>query len=175
MARGKHLVQIVDDDPTSQRVLRVMLEADGLRVVISDTCVDGEREAASRPPDATIVSMGGPDRSYIGLIQAIRTWSLTPILILSARRAEARRLAAFDAGADDYILKPFSGPELLARVRAALRFHARGGWLPTGVLEWDNISIDLGRRIVRQRDGHELDLTRLEYRVSRRWHGDATG
>jgi two-component system KDP operon response regulator KdpE len=164
MMSRKHLVQIVDDDHASQRVLRVLLEADGFRVVTSDTCMGGEREAASRPPDAMIVSMGVPDRHDIGLIKAIRTWSLTPILVLSARRAEARRLAAFDAGADDYILKPFSPPELLARVRAALRFHARGG-LPTGVLELDNLSIDLGRRIVRQRDGHELELTRLEYRV----------
>jgi two-component system KDP operon response regulator KdpE len=104
-------------------------------------------------------------RYGIGLIKAIRTWSSTPILVLSAGRAEARRLAAFDAGADDYILKPFSAPELLARVRAALRFHARGGCLPTGVLELNNLSIDLGRRIVRRRDGQDLDLTRLEYRV----------
>jgi two-component system, OmpR family, KDP operon response regulator KdpE len=165
MMSRNHLVLIVDDDHASQRVLRVMLEADGFRVVTSATCMGGEREAASRPPDAMIVSMGVPDRNGIGLIKAIRTWSLTPILVLSARSAESRRLAAFDAGADDYILKPFSAPELLARVRAALRFHARGGWLPTGVLELDNLSIDLGRRIVRQRDGHELDLTRLEYRV----------
>jgi two-component system, OmpR family, KDP operon response regulator KdpE len=165
MTRRKHLVQIVDDDRVSQRVLRVVLEADGFRVVTSDTCMGGERQAASRPPDAMIVSMGVPDRYGLGLIKAIRTWSSVPILVLSARRAEVRQLAAFDAGADDYILTPFSAPDLLARVRAALRFHARGGWLPTGVLELDDLSIDLGRRIVRQRDGHEVDLTRLEYRV----------
>jgi two-component system KDP operon response regulator KdpE len=164
MTLRKHLVQIVDDDHASQRALRGMLEANDFRVVTSDTCMVGEREAASRPPDAMIVSMGVPDRNGNCLIRAIRTWSPAPILVLSAHRAKARRLAAFDAGADDYILKPFSAPELLARVRAALRFHARGG-LPTGVLELDNLSIDLGRRIVRQRDGHGLELTRLEYRI----------
>jgi len=98
MTRRNHLVQIVDDDHASQRVLRVMLEADGFRVMTSDTCMGGEREATSRPPDAMIVSMGVPDRYGIGLIKAIRTWSLTPILVLSGRRAEARLLAAFDAG-----------------------------------------------------------------------------
>ncbi len=141
-----------------------MLEADGFRIVTSDTSTGGEL-AASRPPDAMILRMGVPDRYGIGLIKAIRRWSAAPILVVSARRSEAHQLAAFDAGADDYILTSFSAPELLARVRAALRFHARGGWLPTGVLELDNLSIDLSRRIVRQRDGRELELTRLEYRV----------
>jgi two-component system KDP operon response regulator KdpE len=164
MTQRKHLVQVVDDDRASQRGLRVMLEADGFRIVTSDTSTGGEL-AASRPPDAMILRMGVPDRYGIGLIKAIRRWSAAPILVVSARRSEAHQLAAFDAGADDYILTSFSAPELLARVRAALRFHARGGWLPTGVLELDNLSIDLSRRIVRQRDGRELELTRLEYRV----------
>jgi two-component system KDP operon response regulator KdpE len=164
MTQRKHLVQVVDDDRASQRGVRVMLEADGFRIVTSDTSTGGEL-AASRPPDAMILRMGVPDRYGIGLIKAIRRWSAAPILVVSARRSEAHQLAAFDAGADDYILTSFSAPELLARVRAALRFHARGGWLPTGVLELDNLSIDLSRRIVRQRDGRELELTRLEYRV----------
>jgi two-component system KDP operon response regulator KdpE len=88
-----------------------------------------------------------------------------PVLALSTGGAEARRLAAFDAGADDYIVTPFSSPELLARLRAALRFHARGGWLPTGVLELNSVSIDLGRRIVHQGNRRGQQLTRLEYRV----------
>lgn len=108
MTLRKHLVQIVDDDHASQRALRGMLEANDFRVVTSDTCMVGEREAASRPPDAMIVSMGVPDRNGNCLIRAIRTWSPAPILVLSAHRAKARRLAAFDAGADDYILTPSS-------------------------------------------------------------------
>jgi DNA-binding response OmpR family regulator len=107
MALRNHLVQVVDDDPGSQRRLRVVLEADGFSVVASDTCGGGELEATSRPPDL----------------------------------------------------------ELIARVRAALRFHARGAWLPTGVLELDDLSNDLGRRIVRQGDRCGQPLTRLEYRV----------
>jgi two-component system KDP operon response regulator KdpE len=165
MALRKHLVQIVDDDPASRRAVRATLEAGGFRVVTFDTFMGGERAAASRPPDAMIVSMEVTDREAIDLIRAIRRWSRTPILALSSRRAEARRLAAFDAGADDYILKPFSVRDLLARVHAALRFHACEGWLPTGVLELDGLSIDLARRTVRRHDGRDLDLTRLEYRL----------
>jgi two-component system KDP operon response regulator KdpE len=165
MAPRNHLVQIVDDDDASQRLLRVVLEADGFSVVTSDTCVGGELEATSRPPDVMIVRTGVRGRDGIRLIKAIRTWSLMPILVLSDGGAEARRLAAFDAGADDYIVTPFSSPELLARVRAALRFRARGGWLPAGVLELDDLSIDLGRRIARQGNGRVQPLTRLEYRV----------
>jgi two-component system KDP operon response regulator KdpE len=165
MPLGNHVVQVVDDDHGSQRMLKVVLEADGFSVVTSDTCAGGEREAISRPPDVMIVRMGVPDRDGIGLIKAIRSWSLMPILALSAGGAEARQLAAFDAGADDYIVTPFSSPELLARVRAALRSHARGGWLPTGVLELDDFSIDLVRRIVRHGNRRGQQLTRLEYRV----------
>jgi two-component system KDP operon response regulator KdpE len=165
MALRNHLVQIVDDDHGSQRALRVVLEADGFAVVTSDTCAGGELEATLRPPDVMMVRMEVTDRDGIRLIKAIRTWSLMPILALSAGGAEGRRLAAFEAGADDFIAMPFSSPELLARVRAALRFHARGGWLPTGVLELENFSIDLGRRIVRQGNRGGQQLTRLEYRV----------
>jgi two-component system KDP operon response regulator KdpE len=165
MARRNHLVQVVDDDHASQRFLRVVLEADGFSVVTSDTCMGGELEATSRPPDVMIVRTGVPHRDGIRLIKAIRTWSLMPILALSDGSAAARRLAAFDAGADDYIVTPFSPPELLARVRAALRFRARGGWLPAGVLELDNLSIDLGRRIVRRGNRRVQQLTRLEYRI----------
>ncbi len=165
MTLRRHVVQIVDDDRGSQRILRLALEADGFSVMACDTCADGEQRASSRPPDVMMVRPRVPDRDGIRLIKAIRSWSLMPILALSAGGAEARRLAAFDAGADDYIVTPCRSPELLARVRAALRFHARGGWLPSGVLELDGVAIDLGRRVVRRGNRQGQRLTRLEYRV----------
>ncbi len=165
MPGQEHLVQIVDDDHASRRALKVILEGDGFVVLTSDTCMAAEREAALRPPDLLIVTMGVSGRYGLGLIKAIRAWSLMPIVVLSARRTQARCLAAFDAGAYDYILTPFSSGELLARVRAALRSHARCGWLPTGVLKLDNLSIDLGRRIVREGERHGQELTRIEFRV----------
>jgi two-component system, OmpR family, KDP operon response regulator KdpE len=163
MTVGMHLALVVEDDRAVQKVLRMMLEANGFRVTIADSCARGERDARAQVPDIAIVDLGLPDQDGIELIKGVRTWSPMPIIVLSARSAEAQRLAAFEAGADDYVLKPFSGPELLARVRAALRRHARGE-LPTGMLQFGDVSIDLSRRVVQQR-GREVRLTPLEHRI----------
>jgi two-component system KDP operon response regulator KdpE len=164
MTIGTHLAQIVEDDPAVQKILTMLLEDNGFSVVVSENCMRGELQARSRPPDVMIVDLGLPDGDGTSLIKAIRTWSPVPIVVVSARTADPQRLAAFEAGADDYIPKPFSGTELVTRVRAALRRHARGP-LPTGVLELQELSIDLVRRIVRHRDGSELRLTQLEFRI----------
>jgi two-component system, OmpR family, KDP operon response regulator KdpE len=164
MTVGMHLALIVEDDRAVQKVLRMLFEANGFRVLVADSCERGIRDARSHCPDLLIVDLGLPDGDGVRLIEAIRSWSPAPILVLSARTAESQRLAAFEAGADDYILKPFSAPELIARVRAALRRHVRGE-LPNGLLQFDNLAIDLGRRVVRQRDGCELRLTPLEHRI----------
>jgi two-component system, OmpR family, KDP operon response regulator KdpE len=114
------VVLIVEDDQGIQDVLRILAEANGMRVVAADSCDLAIREAESHRPDLAIVDLGLPDRDGIELIQELRTWSQVPIIVLSARTLESQRRAAFDAGADDYVAKPFSAPELLARMRALL-------------------------------------------------------
>jgi two-component system KDP operon response regulator KdpE len=114
------VVLIVEDDQGIQDVLRFLAEANGMRVVAANTCDLAIREAESHPPDLAIVDLGLPDRDGIHLIRKIRAWSLLPIIVLSARTLEAQRQAAFDAGANDYVAKPFSAPQLLARMQALL-------------------------------------------------------
>lgn len=118
------VVLIAEDDPGIQDVLRFLAEANGMQVVAADTCDAAIRAAESHPPDLAIVDLGLPDRDGIQLIYSIRTWSHLPIIVLSARTLESQRKAAFDAGADDFVTKSFSAPELLARMRALLHRSA---------------------------------------------------
>jgi two-component system, OmpR family, KDP operon response regulator KdpE len=164
MTEAMHLVLIFEDDQGIQNVLRVLFEANGFRVIIADTAARGEQDARLNRPDVVLVDLGLPDLDGLNVITSIRTWSPVPIIVLTARSAESQRLAAFELGADDYVLKPFSAPELLARVRAILRRHVRGE-LPMGVLELGEVSVDLSKRVARRLDGCEVRLTPLEHRI----------
>jgi two-component system KDP operon response regulator KdpE len=164
MTDAMHLILIVEDDQAIQNVLRMLFEANGFRVVLSSTASCGEMDARLHRPDVIVVDLGLPDGDGLTVITAIREWSAVPIIVLSARTAEAQRLAAFEYGADDYVMKPFSAPELLARVRAIRRRHIRGD-LPMAVLVLGDVAVDLGRRVARGRDGREVRLTPLEHRI----------
>jgi two-component system KDP operon response regulator KdpE len=115
------VVLIVEDDQGIQDVLRFLAEANGMQAVVADTCDTAIRAAESHRPDLAIVDLGLPDRDGLQLIRQIRTWSRLPIIVLTARTLGSQRRAAFEAGADDYVTKPFSAPELLARMFALLK------------------------------------------------------
>jgi two-component system KDP operon response regulator KdpE len=163
MTQAMHRILVIEDDAGIREVLRVLLHAEQYRVIEAETAERAEIEARTHKPDLLLVDLGLPDGDGLKVIQSVRTWSPVPIIVLSARTLEVQKIAALDAGADDYVTKPFSAPELVARVRAALRRSARGSdQLP--VLQLGNVTVDLTKRAVRAVD-REIHLTPLEYRV----------
>ncbi|MGO9039885.1 MAG: response regulator [Steroidobacteraceae bacterium] len=163
MTQAMFLVLIVEDDPGIRGVLRMLLDSQQYRVVEAETAARGTIEARNRRPDLVVVDLGLPDRDGLTMIREIRHFSAMPILVLSARTMEMDKIGALDAGADDYVAKPFSAPEFLARVRAALRRNARrGDQLP--LLRLGTVMIDLTKRIAYGPDG-DVHLTPLEFRV----------
>ena len=158
-------VLIVEDDPGIRRFVRQALEADGHQVFETDTVKRGLIEAGTRKPDLIVLDLGLPDGDGISLIRDVRGWSSMPIIVLSARTDETDKIDALDAGADDYLVKPFSVGELMARTRVALRRHARTGVDQQSVLSFGECEIDLARRLVRRR-GEHLHLTPVEYKLA---------
>ncbi len=163
MTEAMHQVLVIEDEPAIRNVLKVLLEAERYRVIEADTALRAEIEARSHKPDLLLIDLGLPDGDGLTVIRRLRAWSPVPIVVLSARTLEEQKIAALDAGADDYVTKPFSAPELLARVRAALRRNARGAE-QTSTLALGGVRLDLGRREARGPAG-EIHLTPLEYRV----------
>src|SRR5215471_18246966 len=158
-----HQVLIIEDEPGIRHVLRVLLEGEDYRVIEAETVERAQIEARSHKPDLLIVDLGLPDGDGLEVIRRVREWSPVPVIVLSARTLESQKVAALDAGADDYISKPFSAGELLARVRAGLRRNVRGSG-ETTKLKVGAIDIDFERREARGPTG-EVHLTPLEYRL----------
>lgn len=161
---SEHRVLVIEDDPVIRRFVRSALETEGCRVFEADTAARGLTEAGTRQPALLILDLGLPDRDGRELIQDLRHWSQVPVIVLSARSQEEEKVAALDAGADDYLVKPFGVPELLARVRAQLRRSASLGEEAQPVFNFGEVSVNMLERRV-TRGGEELHLTPIEYRL----------
>lgn len=159
-------ILIVEDEADIRRFVRLTLETEGHTVHEAATLQRGLIEAGTRRPDLVVLDLGLPDGDGVDLIRELRTWSAMPVIVLSARSAEASKIAALDAGADDYLVKPFGAGELLARVRAQLRRSQTlaGNGAPQPVIQFGDITVDLVRRTV-ERQGQPLHLTPIEYRL----------
>ncbi|MEQ1518317.1 MAG: two-component system response regulator KdpE [Usitatibacteraceae bacterium] len=157
-------VVLIEDEPHIRRFVRAALEAESCEVVEAGTAERGLIEAGTRKPDLVIVDLGLPDRDGLEVIRDLRGWSNVPIIVLSARVAEADKIAALDLGADDYLTKPFGVGELLARVRSALRRSARTNDSGESVVMFGDVEVDLANRLVRK-SGAEVHLTPIEFRL----------
>lgn len=164
MSEPLPVVIVIEDEPKIRRFIRMSLEAEGCQVYEADSVQRGLIEAGTRQPDMVVLDLGLPDGDGVNFIRDLRTWSDIPVIVLSARTTEADKVGALDAGADDYLTKPFGAAELSARVRAQLRRRSSAGNSGATVFEFGRIRVDLGKRIV-ERGGEPLHLTPIEYRL----------
>lgn len=156
---------VIEDEAQIRRFLRTTLASEGFRVIEAETGKQGLTEAATRKPELIILDLGLPDMDGVEVVKEIRAWSSVPIIILSARSQESDKIFALDAGADDYLVKPFGVGELLARIRAALRHvSVTANGEEEGVFSVDELTVDMIHRKVTV-GGAEVHLTPIEYRL----------
>jgi two-component system KDP operon response regulator KdpE len=157
-------ILVIEDEAAMRRFLRVSLESNGYHWQEASSAREGLAQAASRNPDLVLLDLGLPDQDGIEVTARLREWAKMPIIVISARGQEEDKVRALDAGADDYLTKPFGVNELLARIRVALR-HAHGTVGPSSpVVEIGGLKLDLDRREVFV-DGKEVHLTPIEYKL----------
>jgi two-component system KDP operon response regulator KdpE len=162
--KPKTVVLVIDDEPQIRRLLRVTLEGNGYQVFDAATGQEGVVQAAQRHPDVVLLDLGLPDWDGVTVLKRLREWSRVPVIILSVRDRENDKIAALDAGADDYITKPFGSAELLARLRVAMRHSEKEADAP--VFCTGQVVVDLaGRRVTLA--GREVALTVTEYNLLR--------
>jgi two-component system KDP operon response regulator KdpE len=158
------VIVLIEDDVRIREAVARTLEQRGHAVRSSSTAMAGLQSVIDDPPDVVVLDLGLPDLDGVEVVRRIRAWSAMPIVVVSARGQETDKVEALDAGADDYLTKPFGTGELLARMRVALRHSSRVQDSGEPVVEAGGLRIDLGARVV-YRDGEEVRLTRTEYRL----------
>jgi two-component system KDP operon response regulator KdpE len=165
MVSTEPLVLIVDDELPIRRFLRVSLAGEGYRVVEAATAAEALEQIAAQRPDVVVLDLGLPDRDGLTLTREVREWSSVPIVVLSVRDRESDKVAALEAGADDYLTKPFGVGELMARLRVALRHAAiAGGTADEPMFSTGELRVDLARRQVFVAE-REIRLTPIEYKL----------
>ena len=158
------LALVIDDEVQIRRLLKLTLESASYRVIEAEKGQAGLTEAATRKPDIVLLDLGLPDLDGLEVLRRLREWSSVPVIVLSVREREDDKIAALDRGADDYVTKPFSAGELLARMRVAIRNRQRD--TEPSVLRFGTVEVDLAARVVR-RKGDEVKLTATEYELLR--------
>jgi len=164
MSEPAPVALLIEDERQIRRFVRMALETEGWNIVEADTMKQGLIDAGTRKPDIVILDLGLPDGNGIDFIRDFRGWSPVPIIVLSARTSETDKIAALDAGADDYLTKPFGVGELLARVRATRRRSAGATSEDAAPFRFGAVEVDLARRTV-QKGGAPLHLTPIEFRL----------
>lgn len=155
-------IVIVDDEPQLRRMLRIALKSEGYEVHEAENAAAGLAAIARQQPDLVVLDLGLPDRDGHQLLDELRSWSKIPVIVLSARSGDREKVRALDAGAQDYVIKPFSVEEFLARIRASLRDHIKPD--SPAILDDGHLVIDLGKRWVTLAGKH-VELTPKEYAV----------
>jgi two-component system, OmpR family, KDP operon response regulator KdpE len=164
MTSAEPLILVVDDEPPIQRFLRAALPGHGFRLAEAATAAEALEKIVSLRPDVVLLDLGLPDRDGLDLLRDLRGWSSVPVVILSARDREHDKVIALDAGADDYVSKPFGVSELLARLRVALRHAATVGSAEPPVFSSGALRVDLAARVVTVA-GREVHLTPIEFKL----------
>jgi two-component system KDP operon response regulator KdpE len=165
MPEERELILLIEDEPQMRRFLRITLQSHGYRLVEAATAQEGLMQATTRNPDVVLLDLGLPDLDGLEVTKRLREWTQTPIIVISAREQELDKVKSLDAGADDYLTKPFNAAELMARIRVAVRHASRRNAVrqePVFVLQ--NMRVDLSKRQVFV-DDNEVHLTPIEYKL----------
>ena len=164
MTQQNPAILIIEDEPEIRKFLKAALESHDFAPVFAETAKDGLKVITSRPPEVIILDLGLPDMDGLDVIKTVRGWSTVPIIVLSARGQEQDKVTALELGADDYLTKPFGVPELLARLKVALRHARQSSAAPSAIFESGDLTVDLEKRLVKM-GGEEIHLTPNEYKL----------